>query len=389
MFLKEKFVGQVSTYAEKDKGYPLLQKDEIKFKDNPYVAGNNVQQRSNYNYNPTICGNKSNLILALGKTTIGLGRLLHFEEKLDLIRKTNQDVDHQWLMVLRAALDIYNGKLIGLAGIPDHKETREQMLRDEMKDLLRENIGSCIREFQEGTCQNTKTLRVALEFCIRVNALDHLFGELFLMFAEAGMEQRFFENLEPFILSGKFKQQKIPRKILVRLIEYYRQKDVELLEKILLNLNLAKYKNILEVRHICETEFLTSALIHILTNLFDNDEENTVCLQLLCSLYNMMMKSTIKKEKSDIFKLLSYDHSFTLSSMMPSDKPQEEVEASSDSLALSKKEKVEIEHSQMYIGYKLMWVMKMFLEGKKFPQGTLSAFKWRIYVYDIVRFATN
>ncbi len=33
--------------------------------------------------------------------------------------------------------------------------------------------------------------------------------------------------------------------------------------------------------------------------------------------------------------------------------------------------------------------MKMFLEGKKFPQGTLSAFKWRIYVYDIVRFATN
>jgi len=96
------------------------------------------------------------------------------------------------------------------------------------------------------------------------------------------------------------------------LIEYYRQKDVELLEKILLNLNLAKYKNILEVRHICETEFLTSALIHILTNLFDNDEENTVCLQLLCSLYNMMMKSSIKKDKTDIFKLLTYDHSFTL-----------------------------------------------------------------------------
>lgn len=33
--------------------------------------------------------------------------------------------------------------------------------------------------------------------------------------------------------------------------------------------------------------------------------------------------------------------------------------------------------------------MKMFIEGKKFPQGNLSSFKWRIYVYDIVRFATN
>ena len=33
--------------------------------------------------------------------------------------------------------------------------------------------------------------------------------------------------------------------------------------------------------------------------------------------------------------------------------------------------------------------MRMFLEGKKFPSGNLSSFKWRIYVYDIVRFCTN
>ena len=32
------------------------------------------------------------------------------------------------------------------------------------------------------------TLRVATEFCIRVGAIDHLFGNLFSMFAEAGME---------------------------------------------------------------------------------------------------------------------------------------------------------------------------------------------------------
>jgi hypothetical protein len=56
---------------------------------------------------------------------------------------------------------------------------------------------------------------------------------------------------------------------------------VELLEKILLNLNLSKYKNILEVRHICEQEFLTSALIHILTNLFDNDDEVGILRHLL------------------------------------------------------------------------------------------------------------
>jgi hypothetical protein len=49
------------------------------------------------------------------------------------------------------------------------------------------------------------TLRVATEFCIKVGAIDHLFGELFNMFAEAGIEQRYFENLEAFILSGKLR----------------------------------------------------------------------------------------------------------------------------------------------------------------------------------------
>ncbi len=74
------------------------------------------------------------MIVALGKASIGQGKLLHWEEYLDLIRKTNKD---DWLMFLRAALDIFNGKMIGLAGIPDHKDTREKLLREEMKDLLR------------------------------------------------------------------------------------------------------------------------------------------------------------------------------------------------------------------------------------------------------------
>lgn len=61
--------------------------------------------------------------------------------------------------------------------------------------------------------------------------------------------------------------------ILGRMIEYYRRKDTELLEKALLNVDLTKCSNILEIRHICETEYLTSALIHLLTNLFDKENE--------------------------------------------------------------------------------------------------------------------
>lgn len=202
MSIKEKFVGQVSTYAEKDKGYRLME-SEIRHKD----IITSKSGRSKFNFNPTVCKNEDNMVVALGKTNIGLGKLLHWEEYLDIIRKTNPN---DWLKVLRTSLDIFNGKMVGLAGLPDQKDTREQLLRNRMKDLLRENIDACIREFQEGECVQNKTLRVALEFCIRVGAIDHLFGELFTMFAEAGMEQKYFENLEAFILSGKLKHIKIP-----------------------------------------------------------------------------------------------------------------------------------------------------------------------------------
>eukprot|EP00351_Strombidinopsis_sp_SopsisLIS2011_P002261 CAMPEP_0116887530 /NCGR_PEP_ID=MMETSP0463-20121206/22066_1 /TAXON_ID=181622 /ORGANISM="Strombidinopsis sp, Strain SopsisLIS2011" /LENGTH=75 /DNA_ID=CAMNT_0004550415 /DNA_START=2225 /DNA_END=2452 /DNA_ORIENTATION=+ len=34
--------------------------------------------------------------------------------------------------------------------------------------------------------------------------------------------------------------------------------------------------------------------------------------------------------------------------------------------------KNEIEKSRVYIGYKLIWIIKMFLEGRKFPFGVLD-----------------
>ena len=56
---------------------------------------------------------------------------------------------------------------------------------------------------------------------------------------------------------------------------------------------------------------------------------------------------------------------------------------------IQRQAKLEVEHSKTYIGYKLMWIIRLFLEGKKFPSGTMSSFKWRMYVFDIVRFITT
>ena len=45
--------------------------------------------------------------------------------------------------------------------------------------------------------------------------------------------------------------------------------------------------------------------------------------------------------------------------------------------------KYEIEKTKLYIGYKLLWIVRMFLDGKMFPYGNLSTDKWRVHSYDI------
>lgn len=243
-----------------------------------------------------------------------------------------------------------------------------------------------------------KTLRVATEFCIRVGAIDHVFGELFQMFAEAGMETKYFENLDAFILSGKLIKVRIPDIILSRLIDFYRQRDVELLEKAILNLNLKGYPNAFNVRAICEEEFLSSALIHLLTTLFDDEknDDTATCLSILCSLYNLMMRSKTEKTSEDVLSLLEYTESQGTSifeSHLEDDKWKVEIfgeeKERQEKFMESRRKKLDIEHSRTYIGYKLLWVISLFLEGKKFPTGSMSSFKWRCHVYDIVRFCTN
>jgi hypothetical protein len=52
-------------------------------------------------------------------------------------------------------------------------------------------------------------------------------------------------------------------------------------------------------------------------------------------------------------------------------------------------EKSKIEQSAIYLGYKLFWLIRLFLLGKRFPQGNIKEAKWRSYIHDIVQFLSN
>lgn len=52
-------------------------------------------------------------------------------------------------------------------------------------------------------------------------------------------------------------------------------------------------------------------------------------------------------------------------------------------------ERRKAEKSQLYLGYKVLWVIRLFLNGKKFPHGNIEEAKWRKYVHEIVDCVTQ
>ena len=52
-------------------------------------------------------------------------------------------------------------------------------------------------------------------------------------------------------------------------------------------------------------------------------------------------------------------------------------------------DKQQIERSQTYLGYKILWILNLFLDGRKFPTGSIREPMWRSYLHDIIEFLTN
>lgn len=59
-------------------------------------------------------------------------------------------------------------------------------------------------------------------------------------------------------------------------------------------------------------------------------------------------------------------------------------EASYDSI-----DKLTIERSQTYLGYKILWIINLFLDGRKFPSGRIREGMWRAYIHDILEFLSS
>lgn len=208
-------VGQVTDHARLEKKYGEIQ-----------TLFCQVFDKSLNNYTNSIQRHKQN-VLFLGTRSLQRARIHAWKEYIETMKEK-----HDWLAVLKVALEIYNGDLKGFAKVADEKEIREQQMKPFLKELLKSSIETVIYKFQQKnigtaagrsyTISNSASdyradeiaIKVAIEFCLNIGATHFLFTEIFGLFNQFNLRPKLIANLEPFLISGQFKKGIIPEDVL-------------------------------------------------------------------------------------------------------------------------------------------------------------------------------
>lgn len=211
-----------------------------------------------------------NQVFLLGTRAVTRAKVFQWREYLDYLKfKENADMS----TVLKSALDIYNGESKGFAKVPDEKEVRECLLGSFMKDLIKENVQQAIFKYSKAAESKSAlqwdliAIKSAIEFCLNINSPAVLFTDIFSLFAQSGLETKFLQNLEPFILSGAFKKQAVPEAIVRKLLAYYESREeFKALEKVLMKLDVTEHPRLKdELVVVCKVHCLIGALMHLMS----------------------------------------------------------------------------------------------------------------------------
>ena len=190
---------------------------------------------------------------------------------------------------------------------------------------------------------------------------------------DQAMSELFALEIKPYILSGTFFETAIPEAILINQIIAYPKKQflenlkrektdvdfatehnpAETFEKMIINLNFSgcsvEYRN--SLIQFCKDNRLSTAHLYLNIN-FEEEDGVEKALNELRLLYLTLREEELILAKEDPNEVVLGDDLIELDKM-PANLPKRET----------------FEKSAIYCGYKLLWVIRLILLGKRFPKG--------------------
>ena len=113
---------------------------------------------------------------------------------------------------------------------------------------------------------------------------------------------------------------------------------------------------------------LTSGLVHICLNAFGGETGAVMSVQRLKDFY-LIVKAEEEKSGSKHITLKDLDKLKDMPMSFP--------------------ERLPLEKSSTYIGVKLMWIIRQFLLGHKFPKGLFTTNEWKSICHDLLDLITE
>lgn len=249
-----------------------------------------------------------------------------------------------WNELFCLGIDIYKGRVTGLADIPMNPEHRKQRVQYVLKEYAKQFVNI---QLDNNLKKEKDYINVVIEFCIKIDAVDFLLNEIYEIFDSRHLSDAFFNKLEPFILRDKMKASALNNSTLMSLIKVYsEQNKCYLLSQLLSHLDINSLKN--------HDSFITTQFKQ----------------------YNMIngMIYYYMNGKEEFFSpVLKMFEEFLKANNIVDIKNRNEFPGNFYSNNTMKKVSHEIfENSKEYLGHKLFWYINLCLDEKKWPDTEIT-----------------
>ena len=93
----------------------------------------------------------------MGNKSVLQGHLFSWKEYFDHIKFKES---YDWLTVLKIGLEVYTGESKGFSKVPDEKEKREKLLKEHMRDMIKDSVQSVIFKYMQANQRNNEVTAV-------------------------------------------------------------------------------------------------------------------------------------------------------------------------------------------------------------------------------------
>ena len=288
-------------------------------------------------------------ILVLGEKELYNVKLIDWEFFLNNLQKKED-----FLNLFSIGIDLYKGKMMALSNIPEKKDNNKS-IGNFLKQIVSQYVilntgekktGGFFLEETEDKEKIDLCIRMSIEFCIEIGAVEYLFKTIEPIFETKDYGELFLEKLQPFILCDKIIDIVLSSDIVLNLIELYNKNGKhDILSQMLLHINIKSIDTI-EIKNKMEEMNLITPLIYLYMN--GQKEDYFAPLEKMFDFFNLRAIPSSKILFNDEDNTIDY------------------------SKALSEKKitSKEVLNCKEYNGHKILWYIKLCLTGKKFPDNS-------------------